>query len=284
MSKSLAALCLVALPLAAMAEAPSPSLQDFLVAEACAIGPKTKARALAAGVDAAEFDAYAAALPEMAGVERSGDWLIIPSEACKILPPKIESDLSFEDPEIASLIANSSEKYPPPLHGDPGGCYFDEDVNVALLQVVRQWSKEQAERELNKLLAVGLLSGEVAFYGEDEDELPLPSPLRYLGSSCPHIVDIDRIARSHQFMIDNFDEIIRNAGAQGDCSDSSALWAGMQSQMESYRKRGMRNVWLPLELTVIVIAAGWQEEFGYFKDGYPRPPLCRYSTDAILGE
>lgn len=189
-------------------------------------------------------------------------------------PPKIESDWSFTDPDIAVRIYNPAEKYADEADEYPVGCYFNIAYNIEEIGKVRGQTPDEAWHSYARLLAAGFISGELAMYGEDV--FAVPYGMRFLGPPCPYLEGKERIDQSRQYMLDNFDEILRRAGAQGKCTNPTSLVDGFQPQMEPLNNAGLKNVWFFMEMFFISVAAGWHEGSSATEKGLPRPPLCRY--------
>ncbi|WP_112312316.1 hypothetical protein [Pseudogemmobacter bohemicus] len=242
-------------------------LLDFLGQEACAVGPATRDKALAAGIRALEFDAFM----DNAATTREGAWLVIAPEDCTILMPKIGTELSFTDPDIAALISGPEgvDDYSGP------GCFIGYvDDMVRALMKSRGWDEAKANREYFRLLGAGFASGEVGFYGENPLETPYSS--RYIGPGCDQGPGVAEIRASHDFLTAHFDQIIREAGSYVACKEGAAISSGWIGPIQQdWSERGAKNVWLVVELLFLSMAAGWQQGWDHEKKGTPRPPLCR---------
>lgn len=259
--------CLVFLtPLPALAET---SLTEFLAGEACAIGPGTRDRALAAGIAADAFDGFRDSAEKLEDSRIEGGWLVLAPADCTIALPKIEARLAFTDPDVARFVSGPEGVGE---DSDPG-CYIDHGMTTGLRES-RGWDAARANREYFRLIAAGMVSGEVVFYGEDP--LKTPVGMRYLGPGCDQAADVAAARAGHAWLASHFDRLIRELGAYVPCAGGAVITdAWFSPQGRSYTQEGNRNVWLGLELLIISMGADWHRDWDHERKGTPRPPLCR---------
>ena len=95
-------------------------LVEFLSFEGCAIGPATRAAALAEGFSASELDALAARARKVEGTVATGDWIVLAPSLCTMRPPRIDSEWTLDTPRIQNEILHieANDKI------DRTGCYF----------------------------------------------------------------------------------------------------------------------------------------------------------------
>lgn len=267
-----APLPVLALPLAlnlacaAQAQGAGPDPLDFFAGQGCAIGPATRAAARQAGLEAAAIDALAEAAAGNPGTIRTGDWLVLPPDMCRMRPPDIESEIALTDPEVAASITPIDEYES--LGG--WGCFLDMDRLLERLPAERGWSKERAYAAYRQLVAGGLARGELAFFSTD----PLVTPwgIQVVTGDCgADLPDIDLIRADHDHLVANFDAIIRASAVGTECT-----YGAIGTFFPFEEDKAPPNVWTGFQAMLITLGAGWQEGISLTEKGVPRPPLCQY--------
>lgn len=265
---ALVGLLLVAGPASADDQA---ALIEFFAGQGCAIGPSTRDAAIAAGFTAGDVDALAAAEAGREGAVASGDWLVMAPQICRMRLPEISGELSLSDADVAAAFS-APDAY---LDQDSPGCFLTGPL-LDDLPAARGWDADKAADEYYRLLARSIISGELTFYSDS----PLLTPMGFqlTSGACGDAAPMDEIRRSHEFLLQNFDPIMRTMQAENSCEPGR--YTGLISDINlvpgNGEGTGTDNAWIGLEATVIGQAAGWYEGQTATEKGTPRPPLCQY--------
>lgn len=242
---------------------------DFFAGQGCAMGPSTIAAAGEAGIGRAAIRALTREADSRPDTIRTGDWLVLPPGMCRMRIPGITSEISLDDPEVIASIGAIDEFAAEGIRG----CFLDPEALMDRLRTGRGWEAGRAYDAYRRLIAGSLARGEATFFSADP--LTPPRQIQFVTGDCGAGLDhIDLIRQDHEFMMVNFDPMIR-ATAAGVLCDSSA-----PDVFDVYNAKGMtgetRNMWLNFLLPVILTGAGWYEGFTLNDAGIPRPPLCTY--------
>ena len=244
-------------------------LVDFLAGQGCAIGPATRDAAIAAGFTAEEIDAYAGAALSEGSAAREGEWVVLPPETCEIRPPEITPAIKLSDPEVMAAISAIDE-----YEGDPG-CFLDREKLDKNLTASRDWDANMLFQEYIRLVAASLISGDMTFYSDT----PLATPVgfSFLGGECSKVPQMNEIRQGHDFIIENFDAIVRELGSQTICEHrASPHYTEELSNTKWLTNGDTPNAWFGFEVMIIAFGAGWQEGMTDTEKGMPRPPMCHY--------
>lgn len=254
----------------ALADDPA-DLVDFFAGHGCAIGPTTRDAAIAAGFAATQIDALVDAEAGREGAVTTGDWLVIAPDACRMRPPEIGGTLQLSDPELEAMLS----KPDPYADHDGPGCFLDGTFLETLSQS-RGWDADTTFREYIQLVGRSLILGEMTFYSDS----PLATPAGFQSTVgiCADRPAAAEIRRGHEFMIRNFDPIMRAMMAANTCDDSSGWPASVINDLPGITPDlSTSNSWTFFEVEIIAIAAGWYEGVTATEKGVPRPPLCHYA-------
>lgn len=244
-------------------------LLDFFAGQGCAIGPATRDAAIAAGFTAENIDAFAGAAKADGKATGEGDWLVLPSETCKIRPPEIKPALKLSDPEVVAAIS-AIDAYP-----DEPGCFLDHYVLRSSLGKTRGWDADEQIRGYMQLVAASIISGDMTWYSNTPFATPMGFAL--VNGDCAGVPQINDIKRSHDFLIENFDAIIREMGSQTICeNDAAPSYSAHLSDTKWFADGDTPNAWFWFEAMIISFGAGWQEGMTATEKGIPRPPVCHY--------
>ena len=259
----------IAVPVHAQDDNRENGLLEFFAGQGCAIGPTTRAAAIAAGYNAHEIDLLGARAWPDSGTVWTRGWLVLPPSICQIRVPKVNNLIQLSDPEvIASLSA------PDAYEGEPG-CFLSGDILQAQVQKTRNWDKDTALIEYLRFLSASLISGDLAFYSDD----PLRTPAGFIVATgeCADIPLMPEIKRNHELLIKHFDAFIRANAANTICEyGGSIMGVGWQDIADTLTDGKNTNAWLSFEYQVIAMGAGWYEDISFTNHGMPRPPLCHY--------
>lgn len=276
MNRRLTLLALLAAPLAALAalaqaQTPAPATPgalDFFAGQGCAIGPATLAAADRAGLDKAAVEALTATAAAHPDTVRTGDWLVMPPDLCRMRLPDITSEVSLTDPEVVASITPIDA-----YEADGGrGCFLQMEALMEALEAGRGWDSQRAYMAYMRLVAAGLISGEMTFFSTE----PLVTPWGFqlvTGQCGAELADIALIREDHAHLAAQFDEIIRASAADTECIEGASGNFYMLEQPAP-----TRNAWTNFQAMAIVLGAGWQEGLSLTEKGTPRPPLCHYPT------
>jgi len=253
-----------------VASAQPASLADFMVDQACAIGPQTRSAAIAAGHDAKAVDALIASAQQNSKTVKTGQWLVLSSAQCRIKPPVINSAIKLSDPEVRASISSPTV----PMADGEVGCFLDTSRLFEELRRTRSWDEERLHQEYLRMLGASMVSGELSFYSSD----PLRTPMFQLTTGecakLPHMADIQR---SHENLIALFDPLIRANAANVECARrASPLTHELHEIARTLSKGTITNAWAGMEIKLIAMGAGWYEGISATNPGTPRPPLCHY--------
>ncbi|UXN75990.1 hypothetical protein N8D56_25000 (plasmid) [Devosia sp. A8/3-2] len=260
----------------AAASAAEPQLIEFFAKQGCAIGPTTRSLATAEGFDQASIDALIETARANPDSIETGGWLVMSSALCKIRPPQVRSELRLSDLEIQSRITAIDE------HKDEPGCFLHADKLYEELLATRGWSPDKAHSEYLRFLAENLVSGALTFYSRDP--LGTPVGLQLTSGDCANVPEMVEIRRSHESLIDNFDQLIRIDMANGICeSDGAPSWKAPQlyEEIETFDSSNART---STEVRFIAMGAGWIEGITMSDNGIPRPPLCVFKQEEREGQ
>ena len=241
-------------------------IAEFFAGQGCAIGPATRVLALAEGVDQRAIEALVETARADPDSIETGGWMVMPTALCEIRPPNVRSKLRLSDLEIQSRITAID------AYEDEPGCFLHADGLYEELLTTRGWSSDRANTEYLRFLAENLVSGDLAFYSDDP--LRTPAGLQLTGGACANVPIMGEILRSHESLIDNFDQLIRVDMANVVCgSDSAPSWQAPQlyKEIETFQSN---NAWASTEVRFIAMGAGWIEGITMSDKGVPRPPLC----------
>lgn len=246
------------------------SLAGFIADQACAIGPQTRAAAIAAGHDAKAVDALIASARQNSKTVQTGQWLVLASEQCRIKPPVVASAIKLSDPEVRVSVSSPNV---PTADGEVG-CFLDTSRLFQELRRTRSWDEERLHQEYLRMLGASIVSGELSFYSSD----PLWTPMFQLTTGdcakLPHMADVQR---SHENLIALFDPLIRANAVNVECSRrASPLTHELHEIARTLSKGAITNAWAGMEIKLIAMGAGWYEGISAKEPGTPRPPLCHY--------
>lgn len=246
------------------------ALVDFFAGQGCAIGPESREAAMAAGFAADQIDALATEEAMRDEALLTGDWLIMAPAACKIRPPEIGGTVQLSDPETVAMIS-APDAY---ADQDSLGCFLNPDL-VARLQQTRGMDADTAFEEYIRLIGRSIISGEMTFYSDSI--LATPVGYQSMVGICAEVPAAAEIRRNHDFLIQNFDPLIRAIMAENSC-DEFIGWVNSDGGPVPGTVPGTAtsNAWVWFEIQTIAMAAGWYEEISYSEKGTPRPPLCHY--------
>ena len=266
---SLAVIGLTAVTPAGALAAP---LMDFFAGQGCTIGPASRKAAIAAGFSADQIDTLARTEATREGAAISGDWITIAPAACTIRPPEIASVIALNDPDVVAAIS-APDAY---LDQDSPGCFLGAGLMDQLTQS-RGWDADTAFDAYIRLIGSGIISGNVSFYANS----PLITPPGHYVTTgaCADIPAMPDIRRSHAFLMQNFDPLVRGVMAANDCADGIVgLDTDPNTRPGIAPGTTTSNAWTDFEIQMIGIAAGWQPGATATARGVPRPPLCHLSA------
>lgn len=192
-------------------------IAEFFAGQGCAIGPATRLLALAEGFDQRAIEALVETARADPDSIETGGWMVMSTALCEIRPPQVRSELRLSDLEIQSRTTAID------AYEDEPGCFLHADGLYEELLTTRGWSPDRANTEYLRFLAENLVSGDLAFYSDDP--LRTPAGLQLTGGNCANVPIMGEIVRSHESLINNFDQLIRIDMANAVCgSDSAPSW------------------------------------------------------------
>lgn len=204
-----------------------------------------------------------------AGEQR--DWLVLGPEICTIRPPEIIAAVQPDDPDLrAHFLA-------PDAYADQGGpgCFLYARRWRRAVQEKYGWDDDRAMLEYMRMAGAAFVSGQMTFYSADPDVVP--QGFQLMTGECGNIPAQPAIRQSHDFLIGNFDTLVRFAGEITDCVSGAAPdHALLQLMIGTLSDHKGSNAWLSMELQMIAVGAGWYELPAATTRGTPRPPFCHY--------
>ena len=250
---------------------PRTELLVFFERQGCVIGPATRGAARDAGFSDADIDALARRTRLVGRAETQREWLVLAPEICTIRPPAIKATLHLGDPGLGAYFAAhfSGAGVVRP------GCSLDLGATVLAAQKQFGWDRDRAMLEATRLVGAALVSGEMAFYSADPNIVP--AGLWLMTGECAKLPAQAAIRQSHEFLMREFDSLVRFAGSVTVC-EKGALTEPALIRAKAEKLWGGQggNAWLFAELRWIAEAAGWYGDLLARDIGTPRPPFCHY--------
>ena len=245
---------------------------DFFARKGCAIGPSTRAAARQAGLDQAAIDALADKWRDDPETVATGDWLVLPPQACTMTLPVVESALKLTDPDVQAAFS-AADAY---AGEDSPGCFLDGDKLRETTAVTRGWTADQAMIEYLRLVAQSMASGDLTFY--TDSPLLTPYGIHLTTGSCGEVLPYREDARrGHEYLVENFDMIVRRNLQKVTCEYGGSWPAHDEAERLHNELQGIsQHACLGFEAYLIVLGAGWYEGASLTEKGTPRPPLCHY--------
>lgn len=245
---------------------------DFFAGQGCAIGPSTRAAARQAGVDQAAIDALADQWRDDPETVVTGDWLVLPPQACTMTLPVVESALNLTDSEVQAAFS-AADAY---AGEDSPGCFLNGEKLRETTAVTRGWTADRAMTEYLRLVAQSIGSGDLTFY--TDSPFLTPYDLHLMTGSCGEVLPYrDDARRGHEYLVENFDMIVRRNLQEVTCEYGGSWPAVEEAERLHNELQGIsQHAWLGFEAYLIVLGAGWYEGVSLTEKGMPRPPLCHY--------
>ena len=252
---------------AAQAQDPGAFL-DHLGRQGCIIGPATEETARAAGFDSAFVAAQVANLRDLGQPLRAGHTLV-DGAVCTIALPDVPDAPSLDDPDVLRSFVpydDGSGAYDP-------GCVLDRAAFEDRMPLAKGWTADETALAYMKLVAAGLVSGELRFYSPDI--LATPPGVERVTGRCAGVTRLSEARRTRDEIGAWFDPFVRAIGPQTPCrngatwldSDGFAVLAGLTNDSH-------QNAWLAFEMWLIALGGGWYDFAGAEDRGTPRPPAC----------
>lgn len=252
--------------------APKDPVAAFLSPRGCVIDRMTEPAAGAAGISPAMLGAFAAKAAAAPDAVRTGETLIVGPSLCVIAFPRIESELSLDDPAAKAAFTGFLEG----AAWGEFGCHINISGLTEALQEGRGWSHERAEDAALLLIAAGVRSGELVFYSDD----PLRTPPGFALTTglCGRAPEVVAGRKAHALMMRHLDAYIRHLGRVTSCAGTGLE---MDPSFLNRRTEGRyRNVWGGLEVMMMAIASGWHAGGERLADQRQmRPPLCHFEEN-----
>lgn len=239
----------------------------FLEANGCVIGPSTQDAAMAAGLDPASIERFSRDLVSQYSTAREDGWTILPAEVCKIRPPAISSMVK---PQDAAVRQHLSDINVPDAWGEVG-CFLAPTVR-AHLATEHNWDTETAVLEYERFRAAGVIEGWLSFYSNDP--LITPRGFQVIEGECAAIPDLAERQKNHRLLLEHFDALIRENAKITRCEPDSVGIRHFYDIARDLSDGEITNVWIGIEVLVIMQAAGWFEGRSSTAPGTPRPPVC----------
>jgi hypothetical protein len=203
------------------------------------------------------------------GTVRTGDWVVLAPSICTISASGLANTIKPNDPLVTDNLFRSD-------HPDEEGCYLDRDGFLNDVAVTRGVSEEEAYKLYEQFLAASILAGDFTFFSDS----PLSTPVGFqsLVGHCASVPQIDEIRRSHAFLVESLDPLIRRNARYVICDEGTSILAAKTPALVDAMSGGrVENAWLGLELQIIVLGLGWQEGASLTERGTPRPPVCHFA-------
>jgi hypothetical protein len=246
-------------------------IDRFLIDQGCALGPTTMSAAMAAKIDPAIIAKLKADAEADGTTLKTGDWIVLSQDRCRIQPPTVISEIAVDDPEV---VQNTS---PIDAHDEDGfkGCYLDGLSLFEALKVSRGWLPDKANQEYLRFLSAGLISGDLSFFSPD----PLRTPPGFMVTrgDCAEVPQMPEVKKSHELLLKHFGDLIRGDAAGEATCESLGFPSWKFTEVSEHILGGKApNAWMGYEIGFIAMGAGWFEGQSATEKGRPRPPLCHY--------
>lgn len=244
------------------------ALVDFFANHGCTIGPVSRKAARAAGFQAGQIDLFVLFESARDGATVMDDWLVMAPSACTISPPRIGGELRLSDPDIRAAIS-APDAYA--AEGSPG-CFLGHP-QIRAAGDKRGWDDARGSTEFYQLLARSIIAGDASFYSPSL--MVTPPGHQVMIGDCANVPDRPDIRRSSEFLIRNFDPIVRGVMAASACDGTSSLADLDLNQLPGIAAGTQTsNAWAFIDLEVIAVAAGWQADEAPPDRPRLRPPMC----------
>ncbi|WP_288427449.1 hypothetical protein [uncultured Agrobacterium sp.] len=256
-----------------LGDAYSGSIDEFLVDQGCAVGPTTMLSATTAKIDPKIIEKLKAEANADDKTLKTGDWIVLSQDRCRIQPPMVISEIAVGDLEVVQNTSTITEHEEDRFKG----CYLNGSSLFEALQTSRGWLPKKANQEYLRFLSAGLVSGDLSFFSPD----PLRTPPGFMVTrgDCADVPQMLDVKKSHELLLQNFGALIR-ADAAGEATCESLGFPSWKFSEVSERILGGKapNAWIGYEIRFIAMGAGWAEGLSSTQKGRPRPPLCRYAN------
>lgn len=250
----------IALTLIAGAAQAQADLFNYLGGQGCIIGPATAEAAGAAGFT---VDDVQAAVTRSAPL--GNEWYLLPPELCTIRFPDIDNAIPLDDPDLLAAFAQDPEL----------GCFLAFDRFRDKMQSRRGWDDDRLNAEYLRVLAAGIIAGDIRYYSEDMSQTPMGAML--MTGACGDVPEAAAIRASHDVLRTYFDSFIRAYGQTVSCHRKQAPNVTETHRLFDELSGGQNsNFMIGFEAHLIGIGAGWSEGVSATDRGYPAPPLCRF--------
>lgn len=198
-----------------------------------------------------------------------GDWGVIGPRLCTIKPPVVASRLSPSDADVAPFI----RPIDPAAAPRDQGCIFANARLQDALGQSREWSAQTAHTEVFAMMAAGIASGDIRFFGEAS--VRTPAGFQYTVGTCADVPAADAVKQSHDQLIAHFDAFVRASARFVGCEPGASLmhprWADVYTGLGLAKPA---NAWLGFEVFVLAYGTGAYEGASLTERGTPRPPYC----------
>lgn len=249
---------------------PAKSLAEFLGSQGCAIGPSTRASAINSGYTTDAIDALVLKASADPQTLRTGKWIVLPSNICRIRPTDIPSEIRLTDPDVRSFISDIDDYASAGFHG----CFLFGRTLLEVVKRTRGWNDNKALNEWLRFAAENLQLGRLAFYGSDPNRPP-PGFLVLTGK-CANIPEFDEIRRSQAIRDRDFDYVIRANATDVICGRGMVASPRLNEVILQRAGAENTNHWMAVEVGALGTAsnppsAGETQQFGML-----RPPFCHF--------
>lgn len=245
-------------------------LADFMGPRGCAIGPPTRAFIVKAGYGNGAIEELISQAETDPQTVRTGEWIVLPPNLCRIQPPDVRSEIHIDDPDV-KVITSRMDTY---AKDGLRGCFLFGPTIMDVVQKTRGWDKAKAYFEWILFAAENLRAGKLAFYGTDPAKPP-PGFLVLTGD-CANIPEIDAIRRSQTLRDREFDFFIRANASDVICGQGRSSSPRAIEIIHARVGDENTNRWMAIEIAALGTVFGQLMNTGDPNEGMLNPPFCHF--------
>ncbi|WP_299692350.1 hypothetical protein [uncultured Tateyamaria sp.] len=241
-----------------------PVLSTYLGQQGCVIGPATAAQAKAEGFDAGQIAALSSR-----GQPLAGGHVLLAADICTITFPTVTGAPALTDPDVLRAFVS----YDDGSGAVDPGCVLDRATFDDWMPLAKGWTEEETALAYGRMVAAGLISGDLRFYSDDI--LVTPPGLQLTSGRCAGLASAANLRATHDELVVWFDPFVRAVGPRTPCRNGVTFLDGDGFGVPNDLTGGThKNAWLAFEIWLIAHGGGWYSFDGATDRGTPRPPAC----------
>lgn len=240
----------------------------YLGGQGCVIGPGSTAQAQADGF-APDFVAAQIDTLTPLGQPLAGDYVLLDAPLCTITLPKVTQAPSLSDADVLRTFVAYDDGT-----GTPGpGCVLDRATFDDWMPLAKGWTADETALAYSRMVAAGLVSGDLRFFSEDI--LETPPGVQLVTGRCESAPDAAKKRATHDEIVQWFDPFLRAVATQTPCRNGVTLLDADGFAVLADLTGGTHvNAWLAFEIWLIAYGGGWYSFVDANDRGTPRPPAC----------